>query len=497
MYSLEYWDLPWKTAKAYSSTPDNYGYRPLTANLSQISCAIGGCSSVPFQVIKKILVVVLALCAFLLWNEWMRRFPGAGLPSGWWGQGVLLFGFFLLHPINTQIANYVAANSTLLATIFYALSLFGYLKFRRLARWRYLILSSCAYFLAIMSKEEGITLIAIVLLLEMFFLRGKSWIPEKKAWIGLGALGVVAALGAGLIISHFEPSSNLARGNLARELYFATQLRAYFHYMSTMVWPFQFNFDNLSFRFATELWTAENVVFFLLNLLVVFTGLVLCFKRQIWGLAILGFYITILPASSIIPLSEPVNDHRHIIPFLFFGFGLVYSINQGLKAIKESWVQKILVAGLFVFLAGATVYRNLDFVSNKALWLDTALKNPTSPRAQNNLALEYMGERDYKTAIAILNTCLRNGPYYYNCYLNLAVSYVAIGEPNLAEVYFKKALEYDYGRISSRSFYANFLIARGRESEALVYLEQANQFANGMHRPIREQLNALKKRMRK
>lgn len=496
VHSVKHFSLPWTTAKAYSSSPENYGYRPLTSNFSQIAWAIGEGSVVPFQIAKKILLILVAWFCFLMWIEWQKCVKGSDPKGMWWGTGFLAFGFFLLHPVNTQVASYIAASSTLLCGLFYSLGFYLYLKFRRLDRKVYLVLAGLAYFLAVMSKEEGITLIAILMVVEIFFLRKSMFISRRNSIFPMIFLWGIGLFSAYLIVSHFEPTSNIARGTVSRSLYFATQLRAYIFYLSTYFWPFQFNFDNLSFQFSETVWNATNAIFFAINAAFASLGLFLCYKKESIGLAILGFYISVLPASSVIPLAEAVNDHRHFIPFLFFGFGIILGLEKYVpRLVKNSFHEKILVVTLLAILASATFYRNLDFISNRTLWTDTVLKNPDSPRAKNNLALDYMAKADYEMAKALLNKCVVEATYYYPCFINYAITSNATGDDSTSEEYFKKAIEIDNGILSSRLFYSDFLIKKGRDGEAKKYLEEANTFANGLNRPILDKLEEINLRL--
>jgi tetratricopeptide (TPR) repeat protein len=482
VHSLKYLATPWLSAKAYSSSPENYGYRPLTTNFSQLMWAVGGGSVIPFQVAKKLLLLLVAGLCFLMWKEWKLCVGEKKSKSLWWGPTALGFAFFLLHPIGTQVGNYIAATSTLLCSLFYVLGFYFYLKFRRLGHRRFLFLAGLAYFLSVMCKEEGSTLIAVVALAEIFFFRKSKQLLSFKI-SDFAVLTAVALFSVYLIVSHFEPSSNIARGSVPRDLYFATQWRAYFYYLANFFWPFNFNFDNLDFQFAHTLWNFENIFYFFLNAFLVGYAGYLCYRKNSMGFAMLGFYISILPASSVIPLAEAVNDHRPFIPFLFFGYAMVTALDK--------YAPKA-VAGLVILtLAGATLYRNFDFISNKTIWVDTVLKNPNSPRAKNNLALEYMSTADYNMAFLLLKKCAEQNIYYYPCFINLAITKAASGDDQGAEENFKKAVVMDKNYISSRMFYADFLVRKQRYSEAKTLLQEADGFASGLNKPISDRLAAV------
>ncbi len=502
VHSLRYFAFPWESAKAASSNPENYGYRPVTFNFFQLMWHLGDGKPLPFQIGKKIILILVSAMTFLFWKEWSkiagplessRPSKKNQLPekeSLWWGSSFFAFAFFLLHPVSVQVANYIGASTTLLTALFYMTSFYLYLRFRQSEKIWQLALGAICYFLAVMSKEEGITLIALVFVAEVFFLSGKkTFLVSKKAIVPLLVYSITAIFSAYLIYAHFEPTSGIARGSVIRSLYFATQWRAYFYYVHFYFWPVGFNFDNLDFGFATELWTPLNILCLCLHLSILAFAIRLCRLKNSIGFAILGFYISILPASSIVPLSEPVSDHRDYIPFLFFGFGMIQVMEQASdrwikNQIKEKWI----IACLLVALAGGTLYRNFDFMSSKAVWIDTVLKNPGSPRAKNNLALEYMSKGQYAVADALLTKCAEVAPTYSVCLINLGIVSDATGNLAKAEEFYKKSMQYDLSKIDSRLFYVQFLLRQGRAREAKELLEEANAFSNGLNKPILDSL---------
>ncbi len=494
VHSLDYLGFPWTSSKAYSSTPDNYGYRPLTTNFNQMVWALGDGEARAYQIAKKLLLVLFAAIAVLLWSQFYRSVWKRELSPL---TRFLAFGFFLLHPLGTQVGNYIAASSSLLCGIFYAASLTVYLRYRQTTSWVALILGCTFFFFSMMSKEEGITLLGVILWLEVFYLRPAplrlNW---QKGLIGFFAYVLTAGLGLYLIFSHFEPSSNIARGFVPRNLYFATQLRAYFHYIGLYVWPFQFNFDNLEFRFAAEFWTIENLSFFLANLGIIFLGLYWSYRKKIWGIALIGFYIAIAPASSFISLAEAVNDHRHFISFLFFGIGLISILDWILiQFCHQEFRRWAGIAFIFLFLAGASFYRNLDFHSGLEIWLDTVIRNPHSPRAKNNLALEYISRHDLATARSLLEKCIVEAPTYAVCYTNLGIVNSMLGHAGAAEKNFEIAMRVDMGVVTSRLFYAEFLVNKGELQKAKKYLIEADEFASGLHQPVHQYLKLIKQRL--
>lgn len=517
VHSLAYVSFAWTSAKAYSSTPDNYGYRPLTVNFNQLVWFLGGGSAKAFQIAKKLILFGLALLVTLVWLKWESQFAASTTPQIFMTFSV--FALVLIHPFVAHTANYIAASSTLISAFFYFLALFWYFKMRdnlsqnatprspSRRRAAMMLLAACvSYFLAIMAKEEGITAVAIIALIEIFYFR--KWMGSESSrgvrgllnrFSGTLAFALTAALGATLIVVHFEPTSNIARELVSRSQYFSTQWLAYVHYLKLVLWPVGFNFDNLSFGFNSQVWTTDSIAALSIHSLALLFGLFLCIRQNRYGLVVLAFYISIAPASSIIPLAEAVNDHRAFIPFLF----LVYPLSNGVAALTGRIARKasngvlrphyatVVLTIVFVALASTTFARNLDFSSAKTIWIDTVLRNPLSARAKNNLALEYMTEGNHAVAKSLLHQCIVDKPSYAVCHTNLGVVLALLGDDALAEKHFQQALTLDRGIVNSRLYYFEFLAKRGRFEEGRKLLEEADRFAEGHNAAVKRGLEFL------
>ena len=162
----------------------------------------------------------------------------------------------------------------------------------------------------------------------------------------------------------------------------------------------------------------------------------------------------------------------------------------GSKWLRNETRERWIIFCLLLALSAGTLYRNFDFISSKAIWLDTVLKNPDSPRAKNNLALEYMAKGQYDIADALLTKCAEEATSYSVCLINLGIVSDAVGNLNKAEEFYKKSMRFDLSKIDSRLFYTRFLMKHGRPQEAKALLEEANAFSNGLNKPI---LDALQK----
>lgn len=471
----------WTSARYYSSSPDNWGYRPMQALYTWTCWQLGQGETWPFHVFK---ILFFSLVATFFTLFWRRVLPV-------YAPAVILMGglFFLVNPVHTQVVSYIAATSTLLAGMFVSLALYQHVRFREDGRWWRWVVAIIAIFLAMMSKEEGITILGVLPVLEIYlrYREGRLRFAWRDAVVYGGYL-VAAGLALALIVAMFEPTSQLARGTMDRWIYFATQFRAYLRYMAMYFVPYDLNADNLEFGFATS-WTEPTVlVTVALNLLLIAGALWWARSRPLILLCLVWFYGAISPASSIVVLAEPVNDHRAFLAYLGFA-GLTFPLLDMIW--RRGRVGHILIAALIVGYAGWTMARNVTWSSNVNLWEDTIAKNPTSVRAHNNAALNYMHRAEWDRAAEILDACLVIEPRYSYCLINRALVGISRGEEALAEELYKRAIVADFAGVNARRYMAEFLLARGRLTEAIPYAEAADQAATGKNLFVRTLLIRL------
>lgn len=471
----------WTSARYYSSSPDNWGYRPMQALYTWTSWQVGGGATWPFHAFKILFFSFVATFFVLMWRRLLPQMS----------KEVILLGglFFLVNPVHTQVVSYIAATSTLMAGMFVSFSLYQYLRFREDGKlWRYAV-SVIAVFFAMMSKEEGITILGMIPLIEVFMRyregRLRFGLRDLAVYAGYVLSGVLALA---LILSMFEPTSDLARGSMDRWIYFATQFRAYLRYMAMYFVSYDLNADNLQFGFASS-WTEPTVLITVaLNLILIGVAFYSMKRAPLLLLALCWFYGAISPASSLVVLAEPVNDHRAFLAYLGFA-GLSFPLFQWV--LSKGQVERIVLIALVVGYGGWTMARNVTWSSNVNLWEDTIAKNPGSVRAHNNAALNYMHRSEWTRSAEILDACLVIEPRYAYCLINRALVGAARGEEQLAESLYLRAIEADFAGVNARRYFSEFLLARGRLTEAIPYATAADQAAQGKNLFVRTLLIRL------
>lgn len=307
-----------------------------------------------------------------------------------------------LNPIQTQAVTYVVQRYTSLTTLFFLGALYGYIRGRLCGRARHVVawwgLAVGCYLLAMGAKENAAIWPAAALLVEFVFFRdehGRLTPHFKKILMSAAILSMVFVGGllAGFNIDIVNSITNGFEGrpfSLAERL--MTQPRVILFYLSQIFYPIPQRLSlEHDFTVSSDLlhpWTTLPAIM-IVGLLVI-AALLAVRKRPLAAFAILFFFLNHVVESSVFPL-EMVFEHRNYLPSLFLFWPLVAWAFRWQAKLSDhgratAQALPILVGGVVIVFAAGTFTRNLDWQTERRLWLDTYRKAPLSARAAVNLA---------------------------------------------------------------------------------------------------------------
>lgn len=482
----------WTDQRLVSILPANRSYRPLLFINFWFCWNAAGGETWPFHIVKMLTHLVFCLSLFVMWRRlyriagWMPEQPiTLGLPFVKRSitltpdyLGFLLALIMAVHPACNECVNYVSASSTLQCATFYMVAFCLYLAWRESGKLATLLLGLLCYACSVLTKEEGITLPAVIVLFE--WMRNESFKTLVKRTIPWAVMFVILAF----VSYKMLPESHAAsRGQMSTMVYFQTQWRAYLWYMRILFWPFDLNADNMAFGFSDHIYDAQVIQAIIGNVALM---AVAWFNRKrapavLFG--VLWFYIAISPASSIVPLSEPVNERRMflsyagfagaVLPFTLLAAGAVWSNRQ-------KWLGTTLALAMVGLVVGS-VYRSRVWRNTETLWSDTLEKNPESGRAMNNLALVYMKDGRMEKAIELLERCERVWSGYAFCPLNRGISLAFLKRNEQAKAAYAKATSLNPENADVHFFYGEFLLKTGSKEAALTEFLRADQITGGIN----------------
>jgi len=398
--------------------------------------------------------------------------------------------FFALHPVNSEAVNVVSFREDLLVLMFFLSALILYIKLDNLSGIKkscFYILSLVSFLLALFSKEMAITLPALLILYDYYFVfHGKAkelFSRFKTRYIGyIVVLLFYILVRFAVMVNTSEPAAEYPGGSFYTNI--LTIPRVFAAYIKWFLFPVAIhatlpgNSSLISYSFFDPR--------VLLSVALIITCIIAAIKirkasKEI-SFSIFWVFVTLLPVSNIWPLSDYMAGRYLYIPsagFCFLVAVLLFRLNT-LKvfAVSPNFLKRFAkgtVVILIIFYSIFTIIRNRVWRNDTSLWLELVKNYPNNGLAHSNLGgsfkksglidkaiAEYkiaitlnpqlagaynqlgviFGEKErYSESITYFKKSIKVDPNYLQAYDNLAVTYARIKKWEAARKTWEKALE--------------------------------------------------------
>lgn len=398
---------------------------------------------------------------------------------------LIVSAIFAVHPYATGVVNYLSARSSLLTAAFLFPSILLFMtptggKQYCKTPWA----AALFYFLALFTKVEAVAALGVYLLYEV--LQTSKQNKDKKNFFSdlLNTINLNTLFRTYLffiitiiyfIIRHFVMSDydNSARhaADVGSYEYLLTQLTAWWHYILRWFAPINLIADDLTFPVFKSI-SETSVLLALSGWLLVLIFLLFLWTKHphIVFLALSGFFL-ITPTSSIVPLSEMVNEHRPYMPLAVLSLSWLIPLNYfWFRQINKIRTLKYLSVAAFTFLVLTfsimTYQRNLIFKTEKSYWEDVVKKAPSS-RSYVNFGLALMAEANYDSAYIYFQKSLELAPYWHIPHINIAIVYQHYEDDSSALYHFDRAVEYEQFSGQAFLYRGNFFLKKKDYKTAL------------------------------
>jgi len=309
---------------------------------------------------------------------------------------------FAIHPFNSEAINYITARSSIMASLFYLLAFYLWVRFRKYPSRKYYILSLIAFSLGMLTKEILVTLPVILWLYDIYYSispakRDKGYVKPFYASIKSYRVYIPYILFViipyiiirTILIGNRVTKDPLQRG-FVENLLMETKVLAKYIYLLFL--PINLAVEHAISEVASLFeWQFIGSIILLIALSILCLFL---YKRNDleWktvSFFISWFFISMLP-TTLIPLSAPLQENRGYLGGVGFAVFLGTVINKiGPKKEYAMKIRWILLFILIVTYAYGTIYRNLIWIDDYTLWLDAVRKSPGAWRAHSSLAESY------------------------------------------------------------------------------------------------------------
>ncbi len=368
-----------------------YWARPLTFFSFGLTYQLSGLNPYGHHLFNVFIHAAATLLLFFLTLKIFRLLaPGSG-----YAIPLVVALVFSAHPMNTDAVTFISNRSDAIATCFYFLALFSFIKMAERGRdtlvWG--AASAFSFILAFGTKEIAATFPLMVLLFDWIFLCDfdRKRLTTRGGYHALYWLILAAAV-------FFRASYSKGVGYMfpfsfgwTNSNYLFTQFYVIANYMRLLVLPLGQSLDHWITPFPAFLTPKVFVSFIALAALT--GGSVYVFRKsplyKLLLFSVLWFFITLTPTSSFLPINDAMVERRVYLPM--WGF-LLWALCLLLKALGQDLNLKpgkkfITLAAACVFIFSAfTVRRNALYHDPLNLWKEAAAMYPDNYRAQYNAA---------------------------------------------------------------------------------------------------------------
>lgn len=385
-----------------------------------------------------LLVYVLTFITLRL-PDLRERLDRYGFPVAFFAAAI-----FALHPLNINAVAYIIQRMASLATFFVLLSLLSYII---ASTTRSLIGKTLLYgltlisiFLGILSKENAVLAVPLILLYDYFFISRYN----KKIFLIKGAIvtGIVicAFIGLNFYLPLFKTAMHIGKtflefnkpisyqGWMAIDVYWSplehilTEFRVISRYLFLFAVPYPafFVFDQWGYPVSKTLFDPVTTFFSVLLIAGLLIFSLLRMRRYPFlAFGILWYFVALSLESFIAVGVDLYFEHRNYLPLAGLSFGVAAQVTPFIldkigNRKYAFWAGGVLIATL---LGVCTYQRNVIWKDPVTFWMDDFQKTPDNPRANLALANSYFTIADFQNADTyyrntIRIASMRNAPYY-------------------------------------------------------------------------------------
>ena len=447
--------------------PENAPYRPLMTLSNALLWAVAKGATWPFHVYKIASHILMAWLIFLISSTLMKKILSVH-------TDVIAFTgavFFLVHPALSEPVNYISSTSTLQCSLFYLLAFFFALKRRHLP------MAAC-FLLSVLSKEEGVTFPGALALYYLVFERESLF---SKSNLKTFAYALVPW--AFYLLVYLNLPQAVQFSQTARDIYFFTQMRAWVYYLVGIVTPWGYSIEHMEFGFSETFWNAAVILSLIANAVFIFIAARWALGKQLgWrrylGFGFLWFYLTLLPASSVFPLAEPINEHRYYLSYALLLPALCVALFSLPKVSTRALHATAIIIG--ITLSALTFAQNRLWQDAESIWTNAVQQDPSNGRAHLNLGLSILRKGRFNEVRAHLDNCVKYRPGYLYCFVNLGVYHSVMNQMPEARKAYEKAVELAPNSVVALAFLGEHLVIKERRfAEAIPPLQRCDVVAQG------------------
>jgi len=430
-------------------------YRPLSIVTFAIEQAIFG--DVPF--IRHLVSILLFVLSVVVMLYFLRTYLFKSNPA----VAFIATLIFAIHPIHTEVIANVKSRDEIMSLLFIMLTYIYAFQYQDDKKTPTLLKGMLCYFLALLSKEWGITLVALIPVAFYIFRKydvGKSIRVALPFFLVAAVYMMLRIKIVGLkIIPSPEILNNpylYAEGHQA----LATKIFVLIKYIQLLIVPYplsaDYSYNTIPYRNIADIGVALS---FVVHLALAWLAWVYTKRRHVLGFAIL-FYFAYLSMVSNLFFDVGATMGERLIYHSSLGFCIAaaYFIDKGIERAGSTLSSRRSILYGFFAVVGALFFmkcieRNAAWDNDYTLFTHDVKNVPESVLANGNAGGHLIATSEkpenkakeqqmIKEGIVYLDKSLQIHPKFVNGWLNLGLGYYKLQELEKADSCWKMARLY-------------------------------------------------------
>jgi len=440
-------------------------YRPLSVAMFAVEWELSPEKASLGHWINVILYTITAFILFMTLSEFFKKhsilFP------------LTVTLLFIVHPVHTEVVANIKSRDEILCFLFSVITLRHLFSYCAKGKLLNLIIAAASYFLAFLSKENAITILAVIPLTIWYFTEKNISFNIKTSLVFLGVAAIYilirySVLGALTGSAEMQLINNSILGAETFDARLATAILIMGKYFLLLFIPHPLVFD-YSFNQIPLASFGEPAV--LISLLVYAYLLYYAVKgipsKNPASYGILYFFITISLVSNLLMLIESTMAERFLyIPSLGFCIAVVFVLMKTFKILntknqddiktllRSKPVFTTILTIILLTYSIKTISRNNDWKNNLTLLERDVKHSPNSARIRYAYGSALLIEKALKEenasvkqglldkSIAQLERGVSILPTYAEAWYHLGIAYKEKNNAALSIAAFEKAREY-------------------------------------------------------
>ncbi len=389
---------------------------------------------------------------------------------------------WLVHPLQTQAVTYVIQRCESMMGLFYFFTFYAWLRGAQQSASSWFVAGLTSFALSCGCKEVALTLPVLLVLFDRIFL-ANSWreLIRSRA-LPYGVLLVIWAIAlVPVMLMTMGGGNDMGVGFGIKATtpfeYLLTQSEVILHYVRQAIWPTRQVLDYIDWPIASSL--SEVLPAFLLVSALLIASLVLLVLWPPVGFLGFWFFAILAPTSSIVPIIDPVFEHRMYLSLAAIIVGMVFAFDSMIRMTawttqKQAMISMALLMLVAFLFTAKTVQRNNAYHSHFELLKEDLVRRPNNLRMLSTMASIYLNANDLERAATIIHK-VENTPGTAGGGIRWSKAgwFAQSGRLDEAIALYREILDQGYDPYASPILTRNLawvLIAQGQSNEAVTQI---------------------------